>query len=129
MIYFFALVWDALRMRNTIQVIGLCLANLCLMIYGAVQPKAISDAIYNLNHAGPPLDISQDLVPIEAVIPVVLFFGTIIMTFIARKLYDEFSWSIYKHISADLRMKQRYLTYQVYHKLPYPPPETGTDPP
>jgi hypothetical protein len=39
--------------------------------------------------------------------------GSVLMTFVAWKLYDEFAWTIYKHISADLRMKRRYLTYQV----------------
>lgn len=114
MIYFFALVWDALRMRNTIQVIGLCLGNLCLMIFGAAEPKQVSDAIGQLEIAVHiDKDIYNKLIPVEIVIPCVLLVGTIIMTFIASKLYNEFVWSIYKHISADLRMKKRYMTYQV----------------
>jgi hypothetical protein len=36
------------------------------------------------------------------------------MSAIAWKLYDEFAWTIYKHISADLRMKRRFLTFQVW---------------
>jgi hypothetical protein len=36
------------------------------------------------------------------------------MSAIAWKLYDEFAWTIYKHISADLRMRRRFLTFQVY---------------
>jgi len=36
-IYQLALVWDALRLKNTIQVIGLCLYNLGLLIYATVQ--------------------------------------------------------------------------------------------
>jgi hypothetical protein len=39
------------------------------------------------------------------------------MSFIAWKLYDEFAWTIYKHISADLRMKRRFLTFQIYIAL------------
>lgn len=100
-------------MRNTIQVLGLCLANLCFMIYGAAQPKQIADAIkaLGLDLARP--DIYKQLIPVEIVIPIILLFGTIAMSYIAYKLYGEFSWSIYKHISADLQMKRRYLTYQV----------------
>lgn len=100
-------------MRNTIQVLGLCLANLCLMVYGAAQPKQIADAVKILGLDGERKDIYRELIPVEIIIPIILFFGTIIMSFIAYKLYGEFSWSIYKHISADLGLKRRYLTYQV----------------
>ena len=53
------------------------------------------------------------LKPYLIAIPCVIAVGTLAMSFVARKLYDEFAWTIYKHISADLRMKRRYLTYQV----------------
>jgi hypothetical protein len=46
-----------------------------------------------------------------------LAFGTILLSVAAWKLYDEFAWTIYKHISADLRMKRRYLTFQIYIAL------------
>lgn len=117
MIYFLALVWDALRMRNTIQVVGLCLANLSLMIYGAAVPRQIADAVNKLGLDRIHPEVYKDLIPVEIVIPIVLFCGTLIMSYIAYKLYGEFSWSIYKHISADLRMKRRYLTYQIYISL------------
>ena len=100
-------------MRNTIQIIGLCLGNLSLMVFGAAEPKQVLDAIYKLkiNESDPSL--YYRLIPVEAAIPCVLFVGTILMSFVAKKLYNEFAWSIYKHISADLRMKKRYMTYQV----------------
>ena len=59
------------------------------------------------------LDVWSDCRPFLIAIPCVIAVGTILMSFVARKLYDEFAWTIYKHISADLRMKRRYLTYQV----------------
>ena len=115
MLYFLILVWDALRMRNTIQIIGLCLGNLSLMVFGAAEPKQVLDAINNDNLKLDDKDptLYGRLIPVEAAIPCVLFVGTIVMSFVARKLYNEFAWSIYKHISADLRMKKRYMTYQV----------------
>ena len=52
----------------------------------------------------------------------IIALGFVLMVVAAWKLYDEFAWTIYKEISADLRMKRRYLTYQVpfpmeYHSL------------
>lgn len=125
-VYELLLVWDALRLKNTIQIIGLCLYNLGLLIYAAVQMDQINDARNDLQRF--PGDSSQGHAidytvwpaakPFLIAIPCIIAFGTLCMAFIARKLYDEFAWTIYKHISADLRMKRRYLAYQVRPSRP-----------
>ncbi|KKZ65932.1 hypothetical protein EMCG_08342 [[Emmonsia] crescens] len=117
-IYELVLTYDALRMKNTIQVIGLCLCNVGLLIYGAVQTDQIRGAIFELNE-GQNIDkeIWSDLKPFLIAIPVIIGVSSVCMGFLAWKLYDEFAWTIYKHISADLRMKRRYLTYQIYIAL------------
>jgi hypothetical protein len=101
-------------MKNTIQVIGLCLCNVGLLIYGAVQVKQIRNAVSILsdNAKISPL-VWVESEPFLIIIPCIVGLGSILMTLVAWKLYDEFAWTIYKHISADLRMKRRYLTYQV----------------
>lgn len=113
-IYELVLVWDALRLKNTIQVIGLCLCNVGLLIYGAVQVQQIRTSINTLaeNDKIDSVVWSQSE-PFLIIIPCIVALGTLLMSFVAWKLYDEFAWTIYKHISADLRMKRRYLTYQV----------------
>lgn len=47
------------------------------------------------------------------IVPVILGVGTVCMILFTWKLRAEFSWSIYKNISADLQMKRRYFVYQV----------------
>ncbi|KAG8533849.1 uncharacterized protein KY384_001590 [Bacidia gigantensis] len=124
-LYELLLVWDALRLKNTIQIIGLCLYNLGLLIYAAVQLDQISDAKKDLlsfpgssiDHNAIDKDVYPAVKPFLIAIPCIIAFGTVCMAFVARKLYDEFAWTIYKHISADLRMKRRYLTYQIYIAL------------
>jgi hypothetical protein len=113
-LYELVLVYDALRLKNTIQVIGLCICNIGLLIYGAVQVEQIKDAVENLalNGAIDP-NVWAQIQPFLIIIPCVVAMGSLLMMIVAWKLYDEFAWSIYKHISADLRMKRRYLTYQV----------------
>ena len=110
------LVYDALRLKNTIQVIGLCLFNNALLIYAAVQMTQIDDAVSTLRLKN---NIDQGVwpkvKPFLIAVPCVIAVGSLAMSFVARKLYDEFAWTIYKHISADLRMKRRYLTYQVLY--------------
>ena len=86
--------------------------NLALLVYAAVQMDEIRDAV---NGLGAQIDerVWIAVKPFLIAIPCVIAVGTLAMSFVARKLYDEFAWTIYKHISADLRMKRRYLTYQV----------------
>lgn len=112
-IYELLLAYDALRLKNTIQIIGLCLYNLGLLIYATVQMAEIHDAVQKL---GPHLTSTTWSVvrPFLIAIPCVIAVGSIAMSVVARKIYDEFAWTIYKHISADLRMKRRYLAYQVH---------------
>ena len=107
--YQLVLVWDALRLKNTIQIIGLCIYNVGLLIYGAVQMEQINQAVNR--------QIWNQTKPFLIAIPVILAFGTGFLSVAAWKLYDEFAWTIYKHISADLRMKRRYLTFQIYIAL------------
>lgn len=114
-VYQLLLVYDALRLKNTIQIIGLCLYNLGLLIYAAVQMTQINDAIVALGPRFIHPTVWSAVKPFLIAIPCVIAVGSVAMSLVARKLYDEFAWTIYKHISADLRMKRRYLTYQVQH--------------
>lgn len=112
-VYELVLVWDALRLKNTIQVIGLCIYNAGLLIYAAVQKDQIEEALLVLGPVAVGPSIWPQIRPYLIAMPCLIAIGTVCMSFIAYKLYDEFAWTIYKHISADLRMKRRYLTYQV----------------
>lgn len=127
-LYELVLVYDALRLKNTIQIIGLCIANLALMVYTAIQIEQIQEAITDLSAAGAmtgqyttasgKLVSASDALWGEIqgfliAIPIVLAVGTILMSWIAWKLYQVFAWDILKQIGADYRMKKRFLYYQV----------------
>lgn len=123
------LCYDALRLKNTIQVIGICIFNGAMLVYAAIQMDQIKDA----NNALKALGVTSDfrakgdmttrgaletniwpfIQPSLIAIPCIIALSTILMCVVCWKLYDEFAWTIYKHISADLRMRKRYLTFQV----------------
>lgn len=118
-LYQLVLVYDALRAKNTIQVIGLCLYNVGMVIYSGVQIAQVKEAIDGLikpPEGGEPQieeDIWGKLHWFLLACPCVIALGTILLSGVAWKLYHEFAWTIYKNISADLRLKRRYLTFQV----------------
>lgn len=118
------LVYDSLRLKNTIQVIGLCLYNVGMLIYSSIQYEQIHQAITGLKktyspdaHPQPYIEPSSDvwgqIQPFLLAVPIIIAAFTAFMGFVAWKLYDEFAWTIYKHISADLRIKRRFLAFQV----------------
>ncbi|POR34488.1 Uncharacterized protein TPAR_05325 [Tolypocladium paradoxum] len=122
-LYELVVVWDALRMKNTIQVIGVCIANLALLVYTAIQVDQIQTAIVRL-HGAAALRIGitaqglwDEVKPFLVAIPAIIALATVIMVFISWKLYQEFAWDILKNIGADYRMKKRFLHYQIYIAL------------
>lgn len=119
-IYELLLVWDALQAKNTIQIIGLCISNLALLVYTAIQIDQIRDAITNLQDVGAFEDVNvwERVKPVLICVPCIFAVVSILMCFIAWKLYQEFAWDILKHIGADYRMKKRFLHYQVSLRSP-----------
>lgn len=87
-----------------------------MLIYAAIQYDQVDRAITKLKTDGyiaPQDDLWTDVKPYLLAVPCIIAFFTVALSFVAWKLYDEFAWTIYKHISADLRMKRRFLTFQV----------------
>ncbi|KAJ5654590.1 hypothetical protein N7490_001593 [Penicillium lividum] len=116
--YELTLSYDALRRKNTFQLIGLCVCNLGLLVYGIIQTKEVKDTLSNLG--GSTVNAAQLWTHYRIaliLVPVVLGVGTVCMSVVTWKLRAEFSWTIYKSISADLQMSWRYTTYQVYIAL------------
>lgn len=124
------LCYDALRLKNTIQVIGICIFNGAMLVYAAIQMDQIKDANTALRELGVTTEMVEKggdpnnkgaletniwpyIQPSLIAIPCIIALSTILMCVVCWKLYDEFAWTIYKHISADLRMRKRYLTFQV----------------
>src|SRR3954465_6536015 len=51
-LYQLVLVYDSLRLKNTIQVIGLCIYNVGMLIYASIQYDQINKAIEALSAKG-----------------------------------------------------------------------------
>lgn len=118
-LYTLVVVWDALRQKNTIQVIGVCFSNLALMVYTAIQVDQIKEAFdilgaHNaLEKNVTAADLWGDVKPYLVAIPAIIALATVGMIFISWKIYQEYAWDILKNIGADYRMKKRFLHYQV----------------
>ncbi|KAF4949496.1 hypothetical protein FGADI_8873 [Fusarium gaditjirri] len=122
-LYTLVVVWDALRQKNTIQVIGVCFSNLALMVYTTIQVDQISEAfdILEKNNAlkrgMTAAELWHDVKPYLVAIPAIIALATLVMGFLSWKIYQEYAWDILKNIGADYRMKKRFLHYQIYIAL------------
>ncbi|EGO59170.1 hypothetical protein NEUTE1DRAFT_145240 [Neurospora tetrasperma FGSC 2508] len=122
-VYQLILVYDALRSSSMIQVVGLCVYNLCLLGYALFQPKDIKDALDSLAGSitadGKPLitpgtNAWGDCMPALAALALVVAVATGVFCFVAWKLRSEFAWVVYKAINADRAMRKRILILQSY---------------
>lgn len=114
LVYELALSYDALKRKNTFQLVGLCLCNFGLFVYGVVQMKEIRETISGLSISEASGNILWKHYQIELIlIPVFIGVCTIAMIFVTWRLRAENSWNIYQSMSADLQMNRRYFTYQV----------------
>ena len=106
-LYILVLTWDALRLKNTIQIIGLCFSNLALFVYSVLQIDQIDKSIQKLLAAGAIKPDKEDrnvwalCKPFLIAIPVVVGVVTVAMSVLAYQLYREFAWDILKLIGAD----------------------------
>lgn len=121
-IYELVMFYDALRLSNMIQVVGLCIYNLLLMMYAAFQPRQIRDALYRLAASlimgkrpilDPDSNVWHDIEPALIALISVLAVGTAVMCFLAHRLHTEFAWLVYKLINADISMKRRVFVLEV----------------
>jgi len=123
MVYLFGLSWDALRLKNTIQIIGIACFNWVLCLYGILQEVQINDAITVLKLVIKPTaqggadsgsELETNMKNRTYAIPALLGVGSLFISFIGWKLYHEFAWTIYKHVSADLQLRKRYMMFEIY---------------
>ena len=110
MVFHFIVALDAVRLKNTLQVIGVLIFNICLIVTAALSIPQIRDALADQDRAGLAVKCQADdpsaqcqaitsLYPIIKkfliVVPIVLGVFQFILLGLSWPLYKEFSWSIY----------------------------------
>ncbi|KPV75938.1 uncharacterized protein RHOBADRAFT_35705, partial [Rhodotorula graminis WP1] len=101
-----------MQKKNIMTLFVLCLFQVAMLVYSAVLPGQLEDAIQGSNADTPHV---QSLTRAYAiVIPAVVGACSMCMTAMLWPLYHEFGWNVFKRIGADLAMKRFYALYQVF---------------
>jgi len=101
---------DAIYNQNTIQIIALTLFEFGILIYSVIQVFQSEQILKTI-----PKQIT--ILPYEITIIVLISILATGFAYLAYKLYQEFGWSIYKKIGADMAMRDRYKMYQIFIML------------
>lgn len=117
-----ALAFDALRIRNNLQLFGICIFNTGVVAFAVMRIgqtlKTSTSLAGNFAQGNRPFvkaDVAfwprvQPPLIINAIIVGVCMVASWLLTF---RLNREFQWAIYRHISGSISIRRKYLTYQV----------------
>lgn len=119
--------WDAVRLKNTLQLIGVLIFNLALTVTAAIEIRQVRDALNAQDRVAggfPCPDDPNRLCRAQSLFPsveryliavtAVCFLFEFLLAFLTFKLWKEFGWVIYQKIGADLRVRSMFFWYQLF---------------
>jgi len=114
--------FDALRLRNVIQLVGILLFHAALVVFAAIQIHETRTALVRRPDCDGSVDyvlcggegtlyrkVEHFLIAVPGIIAVSWF----IMIFFVRALYYEFGWAVFRIVGANPALKTMYQFYQV----------------
>ncbi|RSM19565.1 hypothetical protein CDV31_001452 [Fusarium ambrosium] len=114
---------DSCRIKNKIQIWAQCVINVCLSVTAGmqfVQAKEAAERILK-GYDGQKNPFADSEKPFwkytqPALIACIAIYSacSLFMVTLACWLHVEFSWTLYEHVSPDVKMKARHLRYQAY---------------
>ncbi|TFY72715.1 hypothetical protein EVG20_g296 [Dentipellis fragilis] len=114
--------FDALRMRNVIQLAGILLFHMALIVFAAIQVHETRTALVTLPdcdgsvsfvNCGGAHTLFRKVEPFLIVTPCIIAASWLVMMWFVRTLYAEFGWAIFRVVGANPAMKTMYQFYQV----------------
>ncbi|EPT06019.1 hypothetical protein FOMPIDRAFT_1044491 [Fomitopsis schrenkii] len=99
--------FDALRLRNVIQLFGLLLFHAALLVFASIEIHETQAALY-----GRP-DVWHRVEPFLVVSPIIIGLSWFALMWFVRILYHEFGWAIFHVVGANPAMKKMYEYYQI----------------
>lgn len=114
--------FDALRLRNVIQLVGILVFHAALVVFAGIQVHETKVALVRI----PDCDGTDDYVlcggsgtlyrkveHLLITVPCIIAAAWLVMIFFVRALYYEFGWAIFRIVGANPAMKAMYQFYQV----------------
>lgn len=97
---------DSLLNKNVNQLVGLCLFNIAMSVYGAILPRQINHTIEPLSPGSLSADQFQSIQWRVIVVPAISGLCSIILFLLTWYFYREFGWDMYKQLGADIKLRK-----------------------
>jgi len=114
--------FDALRLRNVIQLLGILIFHIALMVAAAIQVHETQTALVTMGDCDGSLSFTKcggkgtlfrQVEPFLIVAPCVIAASWLVMIFWIKQLYGEFGWAIFHVVGANPKLKTMYQWYQI----------------
>lgn len=107
--------FDALRLRNIIQLMGIVLFHGALIVFSALQVHETHVAIYNCQSCvTDPNHLWDKVQRFLIVAPCIVAASWFFLLFWIKQLYAEFGWVIFHVVGANPKFKSMYQFYQIF---------------
>lgn len=108
--------FDALRLRNIIQLMGIVLFHGALIVFSALQVHETHVAIFNCQPScvTDPNDLWNKVQRFLIVAPCIVAVSWFFLMFWIKQLYAEFGWVIFHVVGANPKFKSMYQFYQIF---------------
>jgi len=115
-IFELAMAFDALRLRNIIQLMGIVLFHGALIVFSALQFHETHVAIFNCEPycVTDPNQLWNKVERFLIVAPCIVAASWLFLMFWIRQLYAEFGWVIFHVVGANPKFKSMYQFYQIF---------------
>ncbi|KAI6108966.1 hypothetical protein EV401DRAFT_2059749 [Pisolithus croceorrhizus] len=112
-----ALAYDALRLRNVIQLLGIVGFHCALIVFSALQVHETKAAIVPcplLQCQDNPNFLWDKVMPFLVVAPCIIAASWILIMYWIKALYEEFGWVIFHVVGANPKLKSMFQYYQIF---------------
>jgi len=114
--------FDALRLRNVVQLLGILIFQIALLVGAAIQIRQTEIALViqencdvstSYTQCGGKGTLFESVEPFLIVAPCIIAASWLAMIFWIKQLYAEFGWAIFHVVGANPKMKTMYQWYQI----------------
>lgn len=113
-IFEFVMAFDALHLRNIIQLIGIFIFHGALIVFSALQVHETHTAINSCTSPCAPAQLWNKVQKFLIVAPCVIAASWFFLMFWIKQLYSEFGWVIFHVVGANPKFKSMYQFYQIF---------------